>query len=179
MNVQIEWEGGVPEPLASIYRAMSGDEDALHRAARQLWGDDLVDGIKAESDKKVQRVEDILDGKDPLERIEERLEAALSRPSRSSPMAVEPDEVSTREACSRLGVSAKTLRKLVRAGLLARRNSSPPGSGKARFRYRIVDIDRLKSQGYHKVAQPQESTSAKSKVRRRKPEQQTYEHLDL
>ena len=29
MNVQIEWEGGVPEPLASIYQAMAGDGEAL------------------------------------------------------------------------------------------------------------------------------------------------------
>ncbi|HWG42648.1 MAG TPA: helix-turn-helix domain-containing protein [Gemmataceae bacterium] len=179
MNMFIEWEGGVPEPLASIYRAMSGDSDALVHAARQLWGNKLVNGINTDAGRKAQRVEDMLDGKDPIERIEDLLEAGRSRPSKPTPATVEPDEVSTREACLRLSISAKTLRKLVRAGRLARRNASPPGSGKPNYRYRIVEIDRLKSQGYYKVAQPQESTSSRPKVRRRKLEPQTYEHLDL
>jgi hypothetical protein len=179
MTVQIEWEGGVPEPLASIYRAMSGDSDALVHAARQLWGNKLVDDINADTGKKAQRVEDMLDGNDPIERIEELLAARLICPSKPTPATVEPDEVSTREACLRLSISAKTLRKLVHAGRLARRNTSPPGSGKPNYRYRIVEIERLKSQGYHKVAQPQESKSSRPKVRRRTLEPQTYEHLDL
>jgi len=74
MNAQIEWKGGVPEALASIYGTMAGDGESLLRAAWLLWGDDLVDRIIADSDKKVQRVEDILDGKDPIEGIENRLE---------------------------------------------------------------------------------------------------------
>lgn len=80
MNGQIDWKGGVPEPLASLYRALSGDKVALLHAARQLYGDELVDGIFADSIKKVQRVEDMLDGNDPLERIEERLDAVLYQP---------------------------------------------------------------------------------------------------
>lgn len=177
MNVHIEWEGGVPEPLASIYRAMSGDREALLHAARQLWGNGFVEGIKADAAKKVRRVEDILDGTDPHERIEELLAARQGSPSKCTTATAEPDEVSTREACLRLSISAKTLRKLVRAGRIARRNTSPPGSGKPNYRYRIVEIDRLKSQGYYKVAQPQESTSSRRKVRKLEP--QTYEHLDL
>ncbi len=56
MNVQIEWKGGVPEPLASIYGAMAGDGEALLRAARLLWADDVVDGIIADSNKKIEEV---------------------------------------------------------------------------------------------------------------------------
>src|SRR4051812_26605259 len=112
MNVQIEWEGGVPEPLASIYGAISGDSEALLHAARQLWGGDLVDGIKVECTKKVQRVEDILDDQDPLERIEERLEAVLSRSLQRGSSPVSPDEMSSRDAAAFLGVSTDTLNKL-------------------------------------------------------------------
>jgi hypothetical protein len=175
MSVKKEWDGGIRELLATIYRTMPGDKEAFLQFARRICGNDLVDDIKAECDKKFRHV----DGKDSLKRIEERLDAVLSQTSKSMLVKVEPDEVSTREACLRLSISAKTLRKLVRAGRLARRNTSPPGSGKPNYRYRIVDIDRLKSQGYHKVARPQEPRTSRPKVRRRKPEPQTYEHLDL
>ena len=77
MNVQIEWEGGVPEPLASIYAARAGDGEALLRAARLLWANNVVDGIIADSNKKGKRVEDILDGKDPIEEIQNGLEELL------------------------------------------------------------------------------------------------------
>ena len=70
-----------------------------------LWGDDLIDGIIAESMNKVRRVEDILDGKDPLERIEERLDAALSRSRQLVPTPVQPDEMSSRDAAAFLGIS--------------------------------------------------------------------------
>ncbi len=42
MNVVIDGQGEVPEPLASIYSAMAGDGAAVFRAARMLWGDEAV-----------------------------------------------------------------------------------------------------------------------------------------
>ena len=177
MNVQIEWQGGVPEPLASIYAARAGDGEALLRAARMLWGDDLIDGIIAESMNKVRRVEDILDGKDPFERIEERLDAALSRSRQLVPTPVQPDEMSSRDAAAFLGISVDSLNKLFRNGQLARRNASPEGSGKPRYRYRIADLERMKREGFRQLAKPPVASRPKrlkgpsSKIKSR--------HLDL
>ena len=178
MNVQIEWEGGVPEPLASIYQAMAGDGEAMLLAARQLWGDDLVGGISAAADRKVQRVEDILDGKDPLERFEARLEAVLSASRRRDPAPLQPDEMSSRDAASYLGVSPDTLDKLFRDGQLARRNASPPGSGKPRYRYRIADLDRMKREGFRLLA-PSPSPPSTLKRQKRSTAKFKSRHLDL
>ena len=178
MNVQIEWEGGVPEPLASIYLAMAGDGEAMLRAAQQLWGDDLVEGISAAADRKVQRVEDILDDKDPFERIEDRLEAVLSASRRREPATVQPDEMSSRDAANYLGISPDTLNKLFRNGQLARRNASPPGSGKPRYRYRIADLDRMKREGFRLLA-PSPSTPSTPKRQKRSTAKFKSRHLDL
>lgn len=177
MNMLIEWEGGVPEPLASIYRAMSGDSDALVNAARQLWGNEFVERIKSDAAKKVRRVEDMLDGNDPLERIEELLEAALARPRRRESSTPPPDEMSSRDAAAFLGISVDSLNKLFGNGQLARRNASPEGSGKPRYRYRIADLERMKREGFRQLAKPafdsrpkrQKDSSCKVKSR----------HLDL
>ena len=114
----------------------------------------------------MERVEDILDDKDPLERIEERLDAVLSRPRRSSP--VSPDEMSSRDAAAFLGVSTDTLNKLFRNGQLARRNASPEGIGKPRYRYRIADLERMKREGFHLLAKPPVA-SRRSVSRDRRP----------
>jgi hypothetical protein len=176
MNVFIEWEGGVPEPLASIYAAMAGDRGATLHAARLLWGDELVDGFLPEADKKAGRVDDMLDGHDALERIEARLDAVLSRRTRRPSPSLAADEMSSADAATYLGVSLDTLGKLFRAGELVRRNASPPGSGKPRYRYRLADLDRVKREGYQRFAQPPAKPH-----RRAKRSSTTVEskHLDL
>jgi predicted ArsR family transcriptional regulator len=73
-------------------------------------------------------------------------------------------------------VSVETLEKYVKSGLLARRNISPPGSGKPRYRFRVTDLDRLKTQGYRTFTPKQHP---KQKGRRPKRGSTTYDHLDL
>ena len=107
MNVVIEWEGGVPEPLANIYAAMAGDGEALLRAARFQLGNGVVDGIIADSMKKVRRVEDVLDDCTP---------PAPPAPQPPSPF------VDLTEACELCGLQPRSLRNLLHekdAGLLA------------------------------------------------------------
>jgi hypothetical protein len=84
-------------------------------------------------------------------------------------------EMPTRAAAEYLSVSADTLEKYVSGGLLARRNISPSGSGKPRYRYRIADLDRLKSESYRKMVPRQ----APARRRRSQGEAQVYEGLDL
>ncbi len=178
MNVVIDWQGGVPEPLESIYSVMAGDGAAVLRAARMLWGDEVVDRLLVEGGKKAGRVEEMLDGGDPLERIEERLEALISGPGQRSPTSGSADEVNSLEAADRLGVHPDTLKKLVRAGVLGRRNASPPGSGKPRYRYRVADIDRIKREGYHLLVRPPVPAPRKGTPKR--PQAGfTSKHLDL
>ena len=107
MNVVIEWEGGVPEPLASIYAAMAGDGDALRRAARFGLGNGVVDGVIADAMKKVRRVEDILD------------DCAPPAPPPSQPPL---PFLNLAEACVLCGLQPRSLRNLLHekdAGLLA------------------------------------------------------------
>ena len=84
-------------------------------------------------------------------------------------------ELPTREAALYLTVSEDTLKKYVSDGLLARRNISPSGSGKPRYRFRIADLDRLKSESYRKMVPRQAAT----RRRRNQGEVQVYEGLDL
>ena len=109
MNVVIEWEGGVPEQLASIYAAMAGDGEALLRAARFDLGDGVVNGVIADSMKKVRRVEDILDDCAP--------------PTPPPPQPPSPF-LNLAEACALCGLQPRTLRNLLHendAGLIAAR----------------------------------------------------------
>ena len=90
--------------------------------------------------------------------------------------AFPPDELTTRESAAYLSVSVETLEKYVKGGLLARRDISPPGSGKPRYRFRVADLARLKSQGYRNLTPKHDS---KRKGHRPKGEPKTYDHLDL
>ena len=114
MSVQIEWEGGVPD----IYAAMSGDREAFIRVARLLWGDGFVDGIVAESNKKVQRVEDILDDRDPLERIEQRLDGLLTAVQHREASSTESPYLTTKEAAGYLKSTVPTIYDWVKRGKL-------------------------------------------------------------
>jgi len=118
MNIVIEWDGGVSEPLASIYGALSGDGEATIRAARLLWGDGLVDGIQVESNKKVQRVEDILDGRDSLERIEERLDGLVTALQYQETSSTESPYLTTQEAADYLKAKVNTVYDWVKRGKL-------------------------------------------------------------
>lgn len=106
MNVVIEWQDGVPEPLASIYAAMAGDGEALLRAARFGSGYGVLDGVIADSMRKVRRVEDILD------------DCAHPAPLPPSPSPF----LDLSEACALCGLQPRSLRNLLNArdaGLLA------------------------------------------------------------
>ena len=70
-----------------------------------------------------------------------------------------------------------TLNKLFRNGQLARRNASPEGSGKPRYRYRIADLERMKREGFRLLAQPPVASSPK---RGKRPSSEfKSRHLDL
>lgn len=131
----------------------------------------------ADGAKKARRVEDVLDGADPFERIEGLLGAALSQPGRGS-SALSPDEMSSREAAAFLGISTDTLDKLHRGGQLARRNASPPGSGKPRYRYRVADLERIKREGYRVPASSQQRPSRRGRSERPSAGFKS-KHLDL
>lgn len=88
-----------------------------------------------------------------------------------------PDELSTPDAARYLTVSIDTLRKYVATGLLARRNISPPGSGKPRYRFKVADLDRLKHDGY-RLATPRPAP-LKTGRRTTPAPGPRYEHLDL
>jgi hypothetical protein len=100
----------------------------------------------------------------------------MSSRKKGQQQAFRPDELATRASAAYLSVSVETLDKYVKSGLLARRDISPPGSGKPRYRFRVADLDRLKSEGYRKLTPMQDS---KRKGRRPKRESKNYDHLDL
>jgi hypothetical protein len=102
-----------------------------------------------------------------LERIEKLLAGHHVRPT--------PPELSRKEAARYLGVSIETLEKFQKAGLIRYRNASPEGSGKPRFRYPIADLDQFMQKGYRRDL----PGPAKKPTPRRKPERQSYPHLDL
>lgn len=105
-----------------------------------------------------------------IERLE-RIERLLNRQSGR----VTPPELSRKEAARYLGVSIETLEKFQKAGLIRYRNASPEGSGKPRFRYPIADLDQFMQRGYRRDL----PGPAKKPKPRRKPERQSYPHLDL
>lgn len=88
----------------------------------------------------------------------------------------EQEEFTSTEAAAFLGVSTDTLKRYFELGLLPRRDASPPGSGKPRYRYRRADLELLIRRGYHKACP---WTESKSKRPRAKPAERNYEHLDL
>ena len=96
--------------------------------------------------------------------------------SKEASNTVAPPELSRQEAARYLGVSVETFLEFQREGLLRYRNASPPGSGKPRYRYPVVDLDQLMQQDYRRDV----PRSKKSSTRRRNQSKpQTYEHLDL
>jgi hypothetical protein len=103
----------------------------------------------------------MLNGNDPVERIEELFGAALARPRRREMSPLPPDEMSSRDAAAFLGISVDSLNKLFRNGQLARRNASPEGSGKPRYRYRIADLERMKREGFRLLAKPPAASAPK------------------
>ena len=85
-------------------------------------------------------------------------------------------ELSRRDAALYLGISVETLLEFQRGGMLRYRNSSPPGSGKPRYRYPVEDLDRLMREGYRR--DPPRPTATRVPGRKRQAPQ-AYEHLDL
>ena len=85
--------------------------------------------------------------------------------------------MSSRDAAEFLGISVDSLNKLYRNGQLARRDSSPHGSGKPRYPYRIADLERMKREGFRQLAKP---TSASRPKRVKGPSSKVKSrHLDL
>jgi len=154
MSHWTKWKDCLPDPLAGLNTARAGDGAGLLRAARFLLAADPVRSIVTRALKTPARDEDGANGPDRLKRIEAKIGTLLEQSRDRAPTGFQPDEMTSREAAAHLGISKETLLKLVRASQLARRNVSPPGSGKPRFRYRIADLDRLKREGFHLLASP-------------------------
>ena len=115
MSEQIEWDGSVPEPDASISAGMARDGEATYREARLL--NSVVNGIFAEH-RKVHRLQDILDGRDPLERIEQRLAELLTASADRKASSIESPYLTTEEAAAYLKASIQSVYDWVKRGKL-------------------------------------------------------------
>ena len=115
MSEQIEWDGSVPEPDASISAGMARDGEATYREARLL--NSVVNGIFAEH-RKAHSLEDILDVRVPLERIEQRLAELLTASADRKASSIESPYLTTEEAAEYLRSTVKTIYDRVKRGKL-------------------------------------------------------------
>lgn len=115
MSEQIERDGSELESDASISAGKAGDGEATHRESRLFKR--VVNGFFAEH-RKAQRVEDILDGGDRLERIEQRLDGLLTALLNRQASTIESPYLTTQEAAAYLKSTVKTVYDWVKRGKL-------------------------------------------------------------